>query len=443
MEEPQPYDPAKEYFVGDRVTSPSPDGNWLFTCIRHHMPSSGNSPIFFGYSPWPGEHGWDERWYGDGYDRHYQTTFLGEYWEPIPPEWDTGKTYNPGSIVQYKGRAYEATWRYNKMWVSDGTLEDDDGFMTEGGTHEDRTPTLLPPNQDIDQDFVRTWTIMPPWHRRSAPFNFSPYNFERNDMEDKKLKVGISPYNYYQNRSQDGFHGELWRWGMNNPNDGNVEGASLEVYRDYEPIEQEDEENYFLGLLDKPGGDTASGMCGFAFQNHFTRDIAHHAQVSTFREEDYPPSIGYQQTYSVGASSASPDYNEGPPQVGSPGGDGDPDWTGNGRIFAGHNHPLYHQRSIQIKGIVISNRGWWVKDPVDPTGLVPTTYSRRSKITRSIKSATNQFVIGSHTLTSTSPLLVDAKEVDPILYTEIGRFTLTPVGDTFKSLGAISYKVVE
>lgn len=452
MEEPKPYDPTKEYFVGDRVTYPVVEafsaGNdiepWVCVCIKHHMPNSGNAPQGF-YSPWPNEYGWDERWYGDGYDRNYHTTFLGEYWEPIPPEWSASKTYYNNAIRLYKGRIYQTTWRYNQRWVSDGTLEES-GQLTEGGYREDRTPTLLPPSQDIDEDGVRTWTLRSQAQYTTAPFNFSPYNFERDYVEEKKLKVGLSPYSYFQNRSEDGFHNGGWRVGMNNYG-SNMDGASLEVYLDYEPIQLDDDDNYYKGILDMAGGDTAASKCGFAFQSPYIGTIRHQATITSFNREAYPPDIRYSEPAANGGSTASPDYDEGPPVVGSPPGPPLPSWMGRARIYAGHNHPLYHKRSIEVKALILSRRSWWVKfqPPTIPgSPVVPPTYNRRTKNTTSIKSSTNQFVIGCYTRYPTFVLIVDSKEYDPILYTEIGNYTLSAGPDSSKSiLIRTIYRVLE
>lgn len=452
MEEPKPYDPTKEYFVGDRVTYPIVEsftaGNdpepWVCVCIKHHMPNSGNHPNGF-YSPWPNEYGWDERWYGDGYDRNYRQVFPGEYWEPIPPDWSASRTYYNSAIRKYKGRIYQATWRYNTRWVSDGTLEEY-GQLTEGGYHEDRTPTLLPPNQDIDEDGVRTWTLRSQAQFTSAPFNFAPYNFERDYVEVKKLKVGLNPYNFGQNRSENGFHGGGWRVGMNNYGP-NVDGASLEVYLDYEPITYNDPGDYYKGFHDMLGGDTAASKCGFAFQSPYIGDIAHQATILAWNPEEEDNQNWYSLPAAGGGSSPSPDYDPGPPQVGSPAGEALPSWMGKGRVFACHNHPLYDKRSIEVKALILSTRGWWVKVvyptlPGEPTP--PPTYSRRSKQKTSIKSSTSQFVIGSYTRQYRYPLIVDVKENDPILYTEIGKYALSAGVDESKSLiTAPRYRVLE
>jgi len=452
MEETKPYDPTKEYFVGDRVLSgvPEPFSNpatpelWVFICIKHHMPNSGNAPSGF-YSPWPGEFGWDERWYGDGYDRRYQRVWSGEYWEPIPPEWSASKVYYNGAIRQYKGRIYQATWRYNTKWVSDGTLEES-GQLTEGGYHDERTPTLLPPNQDIDQDGVRTWTIMSQAQTTTAPFNFAPYNFERDYVEEKKMKIGLNPYNYFQNRSECGFYLGGWRVGLNNYG-RNMDGASLEVYLDYEPMQANDPDDYYKGIYDMPGGDTPAGKCGFAFQNRYIGDIAHQAAIFAWNPEDEENTNRYTLPAARGASSPSPDYDEGPPQVGTPPGEALPSWMGKGRIFACHNHPLYDKRSIEVKALILSTRSWWVRflPPALPGEPPPVpTYSRRSKQTTDIKSSSNQFVIGSYTTYYRYPLVVDVKENDPVLFTEIGRYTLSAGGDSSRSIIAGPfYKVIE
>lgn len=450
MEKPKPYDPTKEYFVGDRVTHPVPASlgtypePWLFVCIKHHTPNSGNTPNGF-YSPWPGEYGWDERWYGDGYHREYHTVFLGEYWEPIPPEWDGSKTYFSGAIVQYKGRIYEATWRYNQKWVPDGTTYGNpSGQMTEGGQREERTPTLLPPSQDIDEDSVRTWTIASQPQFTSAPFVFCPYNFERHDNNEKTMKVGINPYSYFQNRSQNGFYLGGWRNGMNNYGT-NVYGASLEVYLNYEAFNFPDPDPY-LGLLNTPGGDTSATKCGFAFQTPYIGRIMHSARISSFNTDAYPPDIRYTEPAAGGGGSASPDYDEGPPRVGTPESPSLPSWMGNARVYACHDHPLYHKRSIEVKALVLSTRSWWVRY-IPPPPLVPGEppdpgyYFRRGNQRRNIKSSTNQFVIGSHTF---GYHITDSREYDPELFTEVGRFTLTGGLDSSQSLLVnCVYKVIE
>jgi len=446
--DPKPYDPTKEYFVGDRVTlitgeffsgsgTPEP---WVYVCIKHHMPNSGHSPRVM-YSPWPGGYGWDEQWYGDGYDRDYRQVWQGEYWEPVIPEWVEGRTYYDNAIRQYKGRIYQATWRYNRKWVPDGTTYDDQyGQMTEGGQHEERTPTLLPPNQDIDEDGVRTWVIASQPQQQTAPFYFCPYNFDRDDNNEKTMKVGLNPYAYYQNRSQSGFYRGGWRAGMNRYG-GLMYGASLEVYLEYEPITFGGEgPDSYLGILDKPGGDTPEGKCGFAFQTPYIARIRHFALISSFNTEAYPPDIRYSSPAAGKGGSASPDYEEGPPRKGTPASEPLPDWMAKARIYACHEHPLYHLRSIEVKALVVSSRSWWVYRPPLPPGT-EGYYDREGKQTRNIKSSTNQFVIGSYTFDG---FIADSKEYDPILFTEIGRFTLSGAVDSSQSLLAnCVYRVIE
>jgi hypothetical protein len=441
MEEPKPYDQTKEYFVGDRVTYPAAssygtyDAPWVYVCIRYHPANKLNANPNVLYSPWPGEDGWDERWYG-GYHRNYGHTDESQYWEPIVPEWVEGKTYFDTALVQYKGRIYQASWRYSRMWVPDGTIEDL-GQPTEGGRYYEREPTLLPPNQDVDQDDIRTWMIISGSQTGNAPFCFAPYNFERDGDNWKTQKISVAPYSYFQNRGDNGFYNGGWRSGMNSGGK-NQDGASLEVFQDYEPINFPDPENQYLGIYNMPGGPTSAELCGFAFQSQYIGDITYRAEIATFNEEAWPPQIRYQFTATIGATSASPDYDPGPPRVGSPSYPAQPSWWGKGRVFACHNHPLFHKRNIQVKGLVTETRSWWYKLPPYPGS--PPSYGRKTKITKKIRTGNHMFVIGSQVIYGGSACLFDVAEYDPELFTEVGKFTLTAQTDT--SIGLASGRPV-
>jgi hypothetical protein len=327
------YDFTKEYKVGDLCWEenllgyPHPDGTYqkiTFVCKKYHeayLVAPYAKP--FMVSIFPSE-------------KDYRRTTELHYWEAVYPEWSSSDIYREGDFCQYKGRYYVLTWRM----FQNGS--------DKNAVYMGRILPNQPPNELEDEEGVRPWAALN--ERLSDPsFSLAPFNLELQfNNEPKDIKCP-HPYGY----RHDPYSGEMglpWFYGVGTGARRN--GFSYELFREY-PVDVRtvyDDEGHPEEVTYWPGGTTAAGRCGCAFQ-HNGAGIFYGGNIYSVDKTADPPVTnewvwnGGVEPSPDGATPASPAST--------------PSWMATGHLFYSFNHPLFFRRSVKATvGVMEATRYW-------------------------------------------------------------------------------------